>query len=365
MPSNTTFPTPAGAAAPLGVGSGIPGQTVLAIGIVPGLPSSSYYTPFAIESVASAANLFGAVGAGTDFVRSIAEVARQGAPGITAICVAGENELPSLFDYLTDVPFDVVLPARLVANTSRLNLFSSFAYGREQQGQPIVVVMSALSDTINHLTTTSTGALLGLSSQDATVALARYFVFTLDQLYVNPNLPSQYQADAAPSVVGLMVRNLPSVSITNQTLRGVLPVSLYAATDAKLLANAGYTVLSRSVRHGLVPYLGVTGTSTASSDRNYSPNFHRLQTLRTQQYVVQLLWAAVNKLIGEPAGSSVRGTVSKLMDGLVSQGIILAYDSNVAIAQAAGSITIALDVLPVSETTMLTVSTRVNIPVTS
>ena len=365
MPSNTIFPTPAGAAAPLGIEDGIPGRTALALGIVPGLPASSYYTPFAIDSIASAANLFGAPGAGTDFVRALGELARQGVPALTAIAIAGENELPSLFDYLTDVPFDVMVPCRLIANQPRLQLLGPFAFSREQQGQPISIVMEALPDTISHLTSVSTGSLLGPSAFDSTVALARYFVFTLDQLYFNPNLPSQYQADAAPSVAGLMVRNLPSVSITNQILRGVKPVSLYSPADAKVLAAAGYTVLTRSIRHGITPYLGVTGTSTTPGTSNYSPNFHRLQTLRTQQYVVSRLWSSTLDLIGEPSSSSVRATVSRLMDELVSTGVIVDYGSNISISQAAGSISIALDVLPLGETTALTVSTRVNLPVTS
>jgi hypothetical protein len=339
------------------------GQTVLTIGIDPTLPSSTYINPYLVNSIQSAATYFGG---GSAYTRALGEVVAQGAASILSVVVGQESDLPNLFNYLIDQPFDVVLPVGLTANMSRLSLFGNFAYSREQKGQPVMVVMqvdttpgwaSLLSSPVGTLAPSI------LIPQSGPMSTSRYFVYTPDSVYINPNIPSQYVAPAANSIAGLMVRNAPQISATNETLRGVkfLSSSTCPTASAGAFTDVGYTVLRNSVRNGVVPYKGVTGTSTSPSSSIYSPNLHNLATLRALQYVAKYVRSKTIAQVGEPSNGRISGLVTQALTDLKTAGVILAFDANVQINQLKGSVTAAISVLPPYETQMVTVYTRINL----
>jgi hypothetical protein len=59
--------------------------------------------------------------------------------------------------------------------------------------------------------------------------------------------------------------------------------------------------------------------------------------------------------------SGISQAVTTILDELKRAGAILAYDVNVQIAQVAGAVTITLAILPLYETQMVTVYTRINL----
>jgi hypothetical protein len=323
------------------------GQTVLAIGVVNGLDQSIYDVPYIIGSLRSAATYFGS---GSRFTRGLAELMRQGATDIIAVAISDESDLVNLLDYLVDQPFDIVVPIGLNASVpSRVSLFANFAHTREQLGRPVVVVMSADGTQPNP----------GLScplipAQPVAINTARYFVFAVDQLIFNPNLPAQYIADAAPSVAGLISRFPAQISVTNQTLRKVKLASELDATTRQSLSKNGFFCLRNSVRKGVTPQAAVTAASSGSY-------LNSLTILRCTQYVTAYLQQQTQGWVGEPAPSQVQKLVSDILTSLQDQGVILAYSANTQVAQVQGTITITLSILPPYETQMVTVYTRVNL----
>lgn len=334
----------------------LPGQTVLVIGIIANLDPSAYYVPVVVGTISSAANLYGY----GPLTRALGELRRQGAGSIVAIALPNTDDLPRLFNYIVDLDFDVILPVGLPASPSFINQLGTFTYQREQLSKPVMVVMGA-TPAAAMLTTLNAppGIYAPIIPGTYPNVTARNFVFTLDQVTVNPDLPSQYTTNAAASIAGLMTRKMPNVSITGATLYGVSASGLYSATDALNLSNSGYTVLRKTTRHGLVPYLGVTGTATGML-YNYSSGYHKITTIRCAQFVTSSIQRATRSLIGEPSGSAVSDIVRGVLGNLQTQGIIISSESRISIHQAASSITISVAILPPFETTMITVTSQVN-----
>jgi hypothetical protein len=333
--------------------------TVLAIGVVPGLDASVYGIPYVIENTISAANAFGL----GRFTRAIGELFRQQTPTIIAIALADEDDIPSIFNYMIDQVFSIIVPVGLTITTNRAKLFGQFAYQREQRGRPVVIVMSAdPSPGVDALVASPVAATAGsIIASPNNILLSRYFVVTLDQVIVNPDIPSEYQADAAPAIAGLIAKTPVKTPITYQSLLGLELANPYSNTDLVRLSTAGYTVCTNSIRHGAVPFLGVTATSADPNNANYSAGYHKLSTFRVASYVANSLQDATFSLIGENSAGLINDVIKKDLDALKSGGIILDYDYDVQVYQTASLINIDVSILPPYETTMISVTSQVRL----
>jgi hypothetical protein len=336
------------------------GKTVLAIGVVSGLADSVYNTPYIVRDLISAATFFG-VGS---FTRALGELIRQGAGAIIAVAVYQYSDMPIMLDLFRTISYDVLLPVGVLANASTLPAFSSFSAGMQNQGNAFITVM-AVDPTpgVASLVASPVGALCGTYNDGLNPfdSIARNFVFTLDQVTINPNVPSQYQASSAASIAGMMANTLPQTSLANMTLTGLNATNLYDPTDAMSLSNAGYMVLRSSARRGITPFLAVTGTSTSASATNYSPNFHNLSTMRSINYVITQLNVLTQSLIGEPSPTNVSTSVTNLLTSIQNQGTIIDFNVTTTVAALAGQILINVSVLPYGETIYANVSQQVNL----
>jgi hypothetical protein len=329
------------------------------LGVVPGLDLSIYNTPYIITDLVSAANLYGY----GRFTRAIGELFRQSAPCIIAVAIYQESDLSAVFDYLKDIPYDILVPAGMIATPSNLALFGQFSYLRSQIGFPTITVMPAdPSPGVAALTASPDGYNAGFNTlENALDVLGRNFVLTLDQVLINPNIPSQYQADAAPSVAGLMAKLTPAVSITNETLAGLNLLNPYDTSDAQALSNAGYTVLKYHIRNGVSPFYGVTATSNNPSSPIYSSDFHTLSTMRIANAVSRALRDLTVSFIGDPAPSNLTPLVVGVLDTLKSAGTILAYTYDITVQAVQSAVYITVSVLPPFETDFIQVSAQINL----
>jgi hypothetical protein len=78
--------------------------------------------------------------------------------------------------------------------------------------------------------------------------------------------------------------------------------------------------------------------------------------------VTLLIQQRTSQLIGEPSGNTIKQAITALLGVLKQQGVVVAYDLDIQVAEAVGAVTIVLAVQPQSETTMVTVTTQVNLP---
>jgi hypothetical protein len=278
------------------------------------------------------------------------------------VAIPNESQYAQLFTSLADLPFDILVVAGLLATPTRITNFANLVSAREALGVPITIVMAAdPTPGVSTLTASPIGVNAGINTALVPPSpLARSFVFTLDQVMINPNVPSQYQADAAPSIAGLLGREKPKTSVTNVPLQGLELVSPYSATDSANLAAAGYLVLRQSVRRGPVPYLAVTGASNIASNQNYSPLYHRLTSIRIINYVVNTLRTALLPFIGTTTATAAIKTAGSTLQSLVTSGTILSYEYSATTMMLAGKITIDTALLIPYETRTISLRAQVS-----
>ncbi len=336
------------------------GKTVLAIGVVPNLATSVYNTPYLVTDLLSAANFFG-IGS---FTRALGELIRQKAGAVVAIATYQYSDIPPILDLFRSIQYDVLLPVGVLANTQTLGDLTPFVTSMCQQDSPIICAMAAdPTPGVASLVANPVGAICGTYNDglNTNTSLARNFVFTLDTVTINPNVPSQYQASVCASIAGLMASTSPQTSLANTTLTGLAQTTLYSTTDAANLSNAGYTVLRYTARKGVTPYLAVTGTSTNSSAGNYTVNFHNLSSIRTFNYIVVQIKNLLTSLIGSSNTTNVTKNVTNLMDSIKASGIIIQYTLNVNISAVLGQVYVNLAILPYNETQFIQISQQVNL----
>jgi hypothetical protein len=334
------------------------GKTILLVGYVPGLTNAAYYVPYVVGSLTTAATSFGS---GTRLTRAIGEILLQGADAILAVAV--DANYSSIFTYLSDLPFDILCLVGFGLDTGTVyNDFTSFAYARENRGLPITIVGSVAEQLAANLigNPLSINSIIS-SAGGSPINYGRYVVALPDQVVVNPNTPTAYTTDAAPCFAGLLGSTDPWISATNQFLQGVTLPNPYSAAQITTLSSLGYTMLRNTVRGGVVVNAAVTTTSSTASAAAYQPTFHTHSTYRSIQYVESYLHSALQSTIGESNVSGISQAVTTILDELKRAGAILAYDVNVQIAQVAGAVTITLAILPLYETQMVTVYTRINL----
>lgn len=358
MITSTALPLQSAAAAP-----SILGHTLLLVGILPGLDTSIYGTPYDVQSTISASTVFG----NGLLTRAIGEAFRQGAPRVFAVALSDESNISSFFDQVTDLLFDICVPVGLAGTPDRYQTFATIAYQREQYCVPFLTVFetdithgSAVSVLTSNIPSTAAGTIQVPGSPNPLV-LSRYFMSVPDQIIVNPNIPSQYQTSAATSIAAAMAKNGPQGNITNKPLQGVQLVGGYSTSDALTLANNGYTTLRNSARRGLVVNYGVTATSSIVGSINYSPSFHNAGTVQTVHYVVSSLQQAGANLIGNTSSQNINSVIQSTLDTLKNTGIINDASYQLSINQLVGAVYITLDLVVPNETQKISVQSQLTL----